>query len=242
MARNPCVPVTMNAVVALAVAAIAVALSPPPWLVRLIARLRTDIAFCVSTNDKVVALTLDDGPDIELTPRVLDVLRRADARATFFLIGSRAEQHPALVRRLVDEGHEVGNHLWLDERAAGLSDAEFERKLLRTGQALSPIASACLFRPGSGFVSRAKVRIAQRHGYRCVLGSLYPYDAQLRSARWITWRLRTGTHPGAIVILHEGHPSRDRVVSVLESALPELRRRGYRVVTASQLLSSGVNA
>ena len=185
------------------------------------------------------ALTLDDGPDPALTPRVLDVLARYDARASFFLIGSRARRHPALVRRILDEGHEVANHMWRDERAARLPDHEFESSLLETHAVLTELGASCrLMRPGSGFVSPAKVRIAGRHGYRCVLGSVYAFDPQLPSCRWTSWWVRRLLHRGAVVILHEGKPSRRYVVPVLEALLDDGRRRGLRAVTASKLLGA----
>lgn len=223
---------------ALGVVAIAAVVCPPLWLVRLVARVRDDILFFVRTEDPVVALTFDDGPDPQLTDRVLDVLRRHDARATFFLIGSRAKSQPGLIRRIVNEGHEVGNHLWLEERASRLTTSEFERKLVRTSDVLAASAGPVrLLRPGGGFVSRRHVRAAGDRGYRCVLGSVYPHDPHLRWTNWISWRVCTGVHPGAIIILHEGEPSRHRILGTLEHVLPRLRRRGYSVVTVSELLT-----
>lgn len=169
---------------------------------------------------------------------MLDVLRRHDARATFFLIGSRAEFQPALIRRIVDEGHEVGNHLWFEERASRLTTSEFERKLVRTGHVLAArVGPIRLLRPGGGFVSRRHVRAAADSGYHCVLGSVYPHDPHLRWRRWISWRVCTGVHPGAIIILHEGEPSRHRILMTLDDVLPRLRRRGYSVVTVAELLT-----
>jgi peptidoglycan/xylan/chitin deacetylase (PgdA/CDA1 family) len=197
------------------------------------ARVRSDITFAVDTDARAFALTLDDGPDPAVTPRVLDVLRRHGARATFFLIGSRAARQPELVHRIVGEGHEIGNHMWLDEPAARLSDDAFTRSLVRTHDVLSGFGPLHLMRPGSGFVGRGKVRIAAKHGYRTVLGSVYPFDPQLRSSRWMSWCVRTFVHPGAFVILHE----RDRVVAVLEEVLSNAAGRGFDVVTASALMA-----
>lgn len=209
----------------------------PPLLARVAARARPDIAFSAATEEAVYALSLDDGPDPALTPRVLEVLARYDARASFFLIGSRARRHPGLVRRILDEGHEVANHMWRDERAARLSDQDFESSLLKTHEVLTGLGACCrLMRPGSGFVGPAKVRIAGRHGYRCVLGSVYGFDPQVPSSLWTSWCVRRFLHPGAVVILHEGEASRQYVLPVLEALLDDARRRGLRAGTASQLL------
>ncbi len=211
----------------------------PPLLARVAARARPDIVFSAGTEQAVYALSLDDGPDPALTPQVLDVLARHDSHASFFLIGSRARRHPDLVRRIVAEGHEVANHMWRDERAARLSDRDFESSLVKTHEVLTGLGACCrLMRPGSGFVDPAKVRIAGRHGYRVVLGSVYGFDPQIPSAAWTSWCVRSFLHPGAVVILHEGEASRRYVLPVLEALLDDGRRRGLRVRTVSQLLSA----
>ena len=205
----------------------------------LYAGLRDDITFYVPTSDPVVALTLDDGPHPDLTPDVLGILGRHEAHATFFLIGSRAELYPNVVEQIVKAGHELGNHLWLNERADRLSNDEFEQKLVRTHRALSRNGPVSLLRPGQGLITKEQVRIAERHGYRCVVGSVYPWDPQIPIARWMSWRVRTGVHPGAIMILHEGKPSWKRVLTVLDEVLPNLTHRGYHVITASELIRHG---
>lgn len=205
--------------------------------VGLAARRRSDIEFFVPTAEPVFALTLDDGPDPSLTPDVLRVLRAHGALATFFLIGSRAQAHPALVRRIRDEGHEVGNHMWRDEPARRLTNVEFERSLLRTEASLAPSGATRLLRPGSGFVDREKTRLAARHGYRCVLGSVHPFDAHLRSRRWISGVVRLLVRAGDIVILHEGGAARAGVVPALDEILADARRRGLRPVPAGALLA-----
>jgi peptidoglycan/xylan/chitin deacetylase (PgdA/CDA1 family) len=205
---------------------------PPPGLLRPVEVWRQDLLFRVPVNLQVAALTLDDGPDPTLTPLVLDVLDRHGAKATFFLIGERAVAEPDVVQLIRTKGHEIGNHLWREERAAGLSDDAFESSLLRTHVALD---SPRLFRPGSGLVSRRKVAIAGRHGYRCVLGSVHPYDAHLRPRPRIIAAMARRIAPGDIMILHEGKPSRASVVPALDALLTMLHERGYRVVTAGAL-------
>jgi peptidoglycan/xylan/chitin deacetylase (PgdA/CDA1 family) len=211
---------------------------PPDWAVRGIGRLLPGILFSRSTSTPLVALTLDDGPHRALTPRVLEVLERHGASATFFLLGSRAAAAPALVRRLQAEGHEVGNHLWEDRPSALLSPAEFERQLVRTHRSLAGGSAVRLFRPGSGWVTPGQLAIARRHGYRCVLGSIYPWDAHLGHGRLVTADVLRRARPGAIVILHEGRPDRSGVVDMLDTLLAGLADRGLRTVSVSTLLAA----
>lgn len=215
------------------------ALRPPFPLVRAAATLRRDLVLVGPAAGRRIALTLDDGPDPLVTPLVLDVLARHGARATFFLIGERAHTQPQLLRRIAAEGHELGNHLWREERAAGLGVHELEEQLLRTHDVLARVAEPRLWRPGSGLVGREAIRVAARHGYRCVLGSVYPHDAQLPWRPYVVREVAARARPGAIVILHEGKPSRIPVVGTIDEVLGRLVARGLRVVSVSELLRGG---
>jgi peptidoglycan/xylan/chitin deacetylase (PgdA/CDA1 family) len=208
------------------------------WLIRALARWRRDIVFyAAGTNKRRIALTFDDGPEPTLVPRMLELLEAHGARATFFMIGSHAEAHPELVERVVAAGHEVGNHQWRDVPALKLSPTEFEEELRRTSDVLERHARVRLFRPGSGWVRRDQVELArERFGYRCVLGSVYPYDPHIHWVPYLVWHVLGAVRPGSIVILHEGDPSRARVLEVLAKVLPVLRERGYEMVTVSELL------
>jgi peptidoglycan-N-acetylglucosamine deacetylase len=211
-------------------------LFPPPRVLALAARTRRDLVFSVDTSEPVVALSLDDGPHPEVTARVLDTLSRHGAQATFFFIGERAQAGRALRDRLFAGGHEVGNHLWRERRSASLSDAEFDDELVRTDAALAGLPRAPLLRPGSGYVGRRLTAIAERRGFRCVLGSVYPHDPVIRSRRFAARYVLRRSRPGAIIVLHEGDASRAWVVDVLEEVLPELRRRGLRVTSIGRLI------
>jgi peptidoglycan/xylan/chitin deacetylase (PgdA/CDA1 family) len=165
----------------------------------------------------------------------LDELRRHSARATFFLIAGRVPGREAVVRSIVAEGHEIGNHGRYDRSAIRLGPEEFVTDLRAAGQVLSGYAPVRWARPASGWYSATMVAAIRRNGYRCALGSVYPFDATVPSAAIATRHILGNVRPGAIVILHDGDGRGRRTVRVLREVLPELRQQGYRVVTLSEL-------
>lgn len=207
-----------------------------PVLFRVWGSQSPDVLFRIPTTEPAVALTIDDGPDPETTPEILALLERHDARATFFLIGSRARRHPELVRAIVEGGHEVANHMWHDVPSRDLDSTTFERQLRRTHRVLSEFDEPRWLRPGGGLYSDRMVRQAQRQGYRLVLGTVYPFDTAVPwtglLARFVVARAR----PGSIVILHDGEGRGTRTAEVLRRALPAVRDRDLRVTTVTELL------
>lgn len=182
-----------------------------------------------------MALTLDDGPD-SLTPAILDELRRHSAHATFFLLSSRIPEHEAGVQRIVREGHELGNHGTRDRAAIRMPPEEFARDLAEAKRVLGKFGGVRWARPGSGWYSRMMVAEMGRAGHRCALGSVYPFDGVIPSA-WLSRRhILANVRPGSIIVLHEGGARSRRTLTVLRTVLPQLRDRGYRVVTLSELV------
>jgi peptidoglycan-N-acetylglucosamine deacetylase len=222
----------------LVVAAGAALWSAPAWLIDRLARRHPGCLYRVPTEEPLVALTIDDGPDPSSTPLILAELRRQQARATFFLISERVLGQQQLVRTVASEGHELGNHFTRDRASIRLSPGAFEADLLRAHQVLTPYGATHWARPGSGWYSQTMIDIMRRHGYRCALGSVYPFDATIPwtflAARYILWHAR----PGAVVVLHDGGGRGRRTAKVLREVLPELRRRGYRVVTLGELAAA----
>jgi len=214
-------------------AAGAVLWAPPEWLIRRLARRYPGCLYSVPTQQPLVALTIDDGPDPVSTPVILAELRRHDARATFFLITDRIRGQEPLVSKLVAEGHELGNHFTQDRPSIRLGSRELEADLERAHRALAPWGRPVWARPGSGWYSQAMIGVMERHGYRCALGSVYPFDAAIPSVAWASGYILRNARPGAIVILHDGGGRGRRTARVLANVLPELRRRGYQVVSLS---------
>ncbi len=217
----------------------AVLWAPPLWLLDRLARTHPGCLYRVDTDEPVIALTLDDGPDTAATPLILEQLRRHSARATFFLIASRVPGREELVRRVVADGHELGNHFLYDRASIRLSPEAFAADLERAGRLLAPFAPTVWARPGSGWYSQAMIAAIQRAKHRCALGSVYPADASIPWAAFARRYILRNARPGAIVILHDGGARGRRTARVLADVLPELRRQGYRIVSLSELVGVG---
>jgi peptidoglycan/xylan/chitin deacetylase (PgdA/CDA1 family) len=176
-----------------------------------------------------LALTFDDGPNPIWTPRLLDVLSRRDVRATFFLVGSRAQAEPSLVRQIVAAGHLIGNHSWSHLNLALASSAHIEEQLTRTTETLEQITGlpVLYFRPPYGARRPATLRIARRLGLSPVLWNAMTSDWKNPSADAIALRLQSKIdrlyHRGhaANIVLHDGShsiPAADRAPSIAAAA------------------------
>ena len=194
-------------------------------------------------GERRLALTFDDGPDPTWTPRVLDRLAASGVRATFFLVGERAERAPDVVRRMAAEGHEVGNHSWSHRNLWLCGPGATAEQIGRAHERLAALAGAPPrhFRPPWGMVNAAVFRAVRRVGERCVFWSIQPEGQRpAPAARQVDYVVRRA-HPGAIVDLHdaEGTPAAPaRLLEALPALIDGLRERGYAFATVADLLSS----
>jgi len=198
--------------------------------------LRGRVLCAVLTRAPRFALTIDDGPGPSTTPALLDVLARRGARATFFVLGERAAQHPDLAARIVREGHELGNHTWRDEPSWRLPEQAFRQALRRSARTLDVHAPVRWFRPGSGWPTARHVAIAEEEGLRTVLGSAVAISGAGAGTSGTARRLDAVVRRGAVVVLHEG-PGREAVAATADAFLGRTSRRGLAAVTLSELAS-----
>ncbi|MFT5232729.1 MAG: peptidoglycan/xylan/chitin deacetylase (PgdA/CDA1 family), partial [Candidatus Krumholzibacteriia bacterium] len=195
-----------------------------------------NVLFFHETQQKVIALTIDDAPDSLLTPALLDLFAQYDVKVTFFVIGEQVAGNEALLERMRREGHEVGNHMMKDTASIMLSEEEFLANLMAAEQEIGITTGLKWWRPASGWFSPDMLRIAAENGYRACLGSLYPFDNKIREPRIISWLVRERIHPGAVLVLHEGGRQRDYIVPLLEKLIPQLQATGYQFLTVSELV------
>lgn len=213
---------------------------PSRSTVEYVARRSPSALFSVpAVTDSLVALTLDDGPEAGNTDRVLDVLARHDVRATFFLVGERIAREPCLALRIAREGHEVANHGWTRTPAFFLSGDRLVRDIARTDSLLRALGDPVWYRPSVGFYHRGVLRAADSTGYRLALGSLTTNDPQNPFVGMQARHLLREVRPGDVIVLHDGIGDRTKAPEILERVLPELKRRGFRVVTLSRLVEAG---
>jgi len=203
---------------------------------------RGGVLFSVSLQAKVVALTFDDGPGATLTPAVLDLLGRYEAKATFFPIGRELEKYPDLARRVLAEGHEIGCHTYSHVYLKGPAEARLRSELDRCEKLFPEVLGLrpTLFRFPGLFYTDSLVKVAGQRGYSVISCSLDSFDWRIKSAGQVARRVTGLIRPGDIVLMHDGDwiDSR-RAVEALTTILRELQAQGYRLVTVSELIRLG---
>ncbi|PYL19987.1 MAG: glycosyl transferase family 2, partial [Verrucomicrobia bacterium] len=194
-----------------------------------------------------VAITFDDGPDPRWTPKILDILKGANAKAAFFLVGANAERYPKLVRRIVNEGHEIGNHTYYHPNLALCWPEHIRLELNATQLLLETITgrATALFRPPyaadtspSQLSELIPLQIAEDLNYLVVLESIDPEDWAKPGADIILRRVKQQRRDGSIILLHDAGGDRSQTVEALPRILEWLHTRGDTVVPLSTLLGT----
>lgn len=184
-----------------------------------------------------VALTFDDGPDPRWTPRILDILAAADARATFFVLRDHVLAHPELVRRAADAGHEIGVHGADHWDMTRLTSAQLDRSLADTKRAVADLVGRepVLMRPPYGRFDAPVLHAARSHGLQLILWSDWLPGRNSASA---SAALLAQLTPGAVILCHDGRrtPS-EQMVSALRTFVPSCVAKGLRLATVSELLA-----
>jgi peptidoglycan/xylan/chitin deacetylase (PgdA/CDA1 family) len=197
-----------------------------------------------------LALTFDDGPNPEQTPRLLELLARHDAKATFFLIGEWAEREPGLIRELAARGHAIGNHTYTHPTMPAHGAKRIREELRRcreaveaSGETFSTVDGAALMRPPYGRRRPGTLKTMREEGYVPVTWSITGYDWRAHTtARAITRRCKRAKE-GDIILLHDGsskEPAADRHKSIetVEALLDHFGPQGYSFVTVPELVAA----
>ncbi len=186
------------------------------------------------TSDKQIALTFDDGPS-ENTKEVLDILKKHQIKATFFLIGSKVESQQELVKRLVEEGHEVGNHTYHHSKSTGFypvpklnQEIESTRTVVKNYTGLN----MKLYRPPFGVTTPNLAKVVSLLQLNVIGWSIRSFDTTRESAENIIQRILKQVKPGAVVLLHD---DREKCTTVLETIIPQLLNQHYTFAKVSEL-------
>ncbi len=192
----------------------------------------------INIDEKIIALTFDDGPHRKYTPEILDVLAKYDARATFFIVGEHAEKNPNIVLRMNEAGHELANHTYTHPLRSSVPNLLKEIK--RTNETIYSISgfTPTLFRPVEGQYTDALIDAVVKEGYKVVMWSWHmdTLDWKNPGVNKIVDIVLKGMKPGNVVLFHDGGGNREQTVEALKKILPELEKQGYKFVTISELL------
>jgi peptidoglycan-N-acetylglucosamine deacetylase len=189
------------------------------------------------TNRRIVALSFDDTPS-QYTEAIVRTLLRYHDRATFFVIGNRIPGHASLLRGMVDNGMELGNHSYTHPRDLATEAAGASRQMETANAAIQQASGfrPCLFRPPYGVLTPDLVQRAKAAGLTTAKWTVDPADWTHPGVDAIRERVLAGVQPGAIVVMHDNIETRGQTLKALPGILEGLRTRGLHTVTVSELL------
>lgn len=185
--------------------------------------------------DRVVALTFDDGPDEDYTPRVLDLLKRHGVRATFFVVGEQARQNPELIHRLVAEGHTVANHSYYHLPQSTLwSSRRYTEELFRCNDVVARLTGLRirLYRPPFGVTNPPIARAVKNLGLIPVGWSVRSLDTVTKNSDRVVDRVMRGLRGGDVILLHDRLENSEEL---LEKLLTALQAQNYTTATVDEL-------
>lgn len=191
-------------------------------------------------NIPEIALTFDDGPNSQATPKILDILKRYDVKATFFVLGKFIDKNHDIISREAEEGHVIGNHTFTHAKGTITDIEKIDRELVRTNNLILKYTGQNVnyFRPPFGFENWRFMTESESLGYTIVLWSLDVGDwNKTKTAKDITSRVLKMTKNGTILLLHDGGTSREAVIKSLPVVIKELKHRGYRFVTINEMIA-----
>lgn len=190
-------------------------------------------------GERFVALTFDDGPWPGSTARILDTLRAQNVRATFFMLGGRAQKNRALARRVAREGHQIGNHTLGHAYAGRVSEKEIARQIHVGAIAIRRVTHVrpTVLRPPGGLVTSGLIAQARKERERIIMWTVDPQDWRRPGAGAIARRVIGQVRPGSVVLMHDGGGDRRQTAAALPYIIRALKAKGYTFVTVDELES-----
>lgn len=220
--------------------------APPPkpskveWTYKLPERFRGITISSVKPRNgaKMVALTFDDGPWPIYTNQVLDILKRENVKATFFVIGRQVAPYRSLIQRIHNEGHQLGNHTWNHKYRMTAEQVVFEMD--STDRAIKEVIGKTppYFRPPGGFLNNGLAARAKGRGNVVVMWSTAVNDTAKNSSADTIYNAAIRAQNGGILLLHDGGGNRKSTVTALPRIIAHFKKNGYKMVTLEELLEN----
>lgn len=192
------------------------------------------------TTEKIVALTADDGPDPRYTPRILKILKEYDVKATFFVIGQSLKDHPELAAAYLAEGHELANHTFSHAHLESLPVSQLKREINQGSQAIQEVTGQRVkwFRPPRKRFTKDVLQAAYEENLQTALWTVCLENHLAPTPKEMAKRVLERVRPGGIILFHEGVLDREKTMEALPLVLTGLEKKGYKVVTISELFKA----
>jgi peptidoglycan/xylan/chitin deacetylase (PgdA/CDA1 family) len=199
---------------------------------------KVDIDWMGYTNQKVVALTFDDGPNPVYTPQLLKILHKYHAPATFFDLGANACQYPELVKAESKAGHLIGNHTYSHPRLSQLSSGEIRAEIIETDDEIEKIThqKPHFFRPPYEELTENILTASRNQHKQIILSTITLEHESAKTPQAKAERVIRIVFPGAIILAHDGRLNRSQTIAALPYLIDGLTAKGYRIVTLKTLL------
>lgn len=195
---------------------------------KLLTAVYPDCLWKVDTKDKTIYLTFDDGPIAEITPFVLDELKNWNAKATFFCIGKNIETNPEIFKRIIDEGHSVGNHTYDHLNGWNTTDEIYFDNVEKGGRVMSHTGQQTLFRPPYGKLKPAQYA-ALKAKYKLVMWDVLSYDFDLSMEKEkVLKNVIENTEDGSIIVMHDSLKAKPKVEFALPKLLEHFTAKGFK--------------
>lgn len=195
-----------------------------------------------NTKEKLIALTFDDGPDEYFTPQILDILEKYNISATFYLIGEKVQYNKKIVKRELDDGHEIGNHTYTHINVSKNGYNKIKKEIGDTQNAIKSVTGVYpkTFRPPYRAISKDMCEIIKQQDMNIVLWSYVDArDWENPGVSSIVKSIENGIQNGCIILLHDYNKLRSpksQTIEALDIIIPNLLEKGYKFVTISELI------
>ncbi|MGG1674921.1 polysaccharide deacetylase family protein [Neobacillus sp. NRS-1170] len=197
----------------------------------------------VPASQKVIAITFDDGPNPIYTPQVLEIFSEAGGKATFFMIGKQMSKYPEMVKKVAEQGHEIGNHTFTHPKLSQLTQEKCSEEIERNESLIEELAGRkpVVFRPPYLDYNHETLSVLEQKSYPMIGAlNLGAHDWEQPGVDHILAKTRDCVRNGSILLFHDGYGDRSQTIEAVRILVAELSSQGYQFVTVSSLLNGQI--